>query len=238
MKGFETGEINILLGDDAAYNLRASLALSSMLRTSGKFDHIVYINLPFSRRRFSDACKEMGAEKVGTLVYHISGGRLARSVAELRGHELEGERTAVIINSWELSSSCYRYREDLIYKLRELQMDMGVTVFVFAMSDPAKVAVRKMNRTGLGKLSLTADLVVDLMEEEAEQDIASEETREESEEMANIITAETLKRNEPDRPPVREYATLPISNFNDLPTPNGHLNRKERRRHLQKVANG
>jgi hypothetical protein len=93
----------------------------------------------------------------GMTVYHLPAGRTAYNVRRLKDTIPNPQRTAIIINSWEMASSNYRYREELIFALHELQMTLGITVFVFAMANASRVKSRQLNRAGLGKLSIAAD---------------------------------------------------------------------------------
>ena len=238
MLAAEQGEITILLGDNAAQNLQASLMHAAALKASGQFESIVYINLPFSRKKFTLAARQAFGNGVSDAldIHHLMGGRLYNSIHYLQQRLRNPERTAIIINSWELASSCYQYREALIFKLHEISAALGVTVFVYAMSKPEKVEAGCMNRTGLGKLAVAADAVIALRDEEK-----AEESLEmmESEEHTTIESAsqegsfEVIDNiiNLPQRKEVPgENENLVARNSNDLAHANGHLNRKERRR--------
>jgi hypothetical protein len=176
LRGFEEGEINILLGDDAADNLHYSLMQSVHLVASGKFNRIVYLNFPFSKRKFTAAReavlgehREQIEKKIG--YYHLASGRTSEKLHILKSQIDDPEQTAIVINAWELASSNYRYREELIFALRELQMELGMTVFVFSMAKPAAVTARRLNRAGLGKLTLAAERVISLIEEKQPEQI-------------------------------------------------------------------
>jgi hypothetical protein len=252
MTSFTNGEISIILGEDAAANLRASLHLAGELRKDRRFKEVIYLNLPFSRSRFTQTQNSLGlgAQKndAGFTVYHLLRGRAAESVVKLEEKIADPSRTAIIINSWELSSSSYRLRELLIFALHSLQADLGVTVIVFAMSDPTKVKARRMNRAGLGKLAVAADSIISLAEDEPEA--ASEE---EAEDQAEENVAEILMLPEYTQPnrdaqelraldvqeelieqmqPEAEEAVgvnLSTNKNNNLPDAPKHLNRRERR---------
>lgn len=113
-----------------------SLAHAKLLASSGKYDSVIYINLPFSRRRFTEAReKAIGGKIPGTKmhIYHIASGHLAQTVKNI-GRDLDRpERTALIVNSWEMASSTYRYREDLIFALYNLAFEHELSVFVYSL---------------------------------------------------------------------------------------------------------
>lgn len=245
MTSFADGEISIMLGDDAAANLRASLHLAHELRSSRRFSNVIYMNLPFSRNRFSQERKNVTGSRHddGLQIYHLTRGRAAESVAGLEGTLKDPKRTAIIINSWELSSSSYRLREALIFALHALQLEYGVTVIVFAMSDPAKVHSRRLNRAGLGKLALAADSIISLAEEPKDED--ADEVEEEVGEAEETQTSEILMLPEHVPGGVNQEqqaeeessvgVNLPTSKNNNLPDAPRHLNRRERRR-LERLA--
>lgn len=254
MTSFANGELSIILGDDAAANLRASLHLAAELRKNRGFKEVIYLNLPFSRNRFTQTQQSLGlgAQKndAGLKVFHLLRGRAADSVVNLEETIRDPTRTAIIINSWELSSSSYRLRELLIFALHALQAELGVTVIVFAMSDPAKVKARRMNRAGLGKLALAADSIISITEEEpeAKSDDEAEENEPEililpertapsdeaKEERAEEVREETKKEIKVEAEKV-VGVNLSTSKNNNLPDAGRHLNRRERRK-LERLA--
>ena len=72
-------ELTICVGNNAFDNLKASLAHARALLDSRRFDFVVYINLPFSARRFTDARQDIypKSEKGSQLiVLHMQQGRL------------------------------------------------------------------------------------------------------------------------------------------------------------------
>jgi hypothetical protein len=224
---FERGEVTIVLGENALSNMQASLVQAEMLLASGRFDSVIYMNLPFSRRKFTDARREFFREDPARMtVYHVASGHLARTVGGLEQNLTNPERTALIINSWELSSSCYRYREDLIFKLHELQMSLDLTVIVYAMSKPSSVEAGKTNRTGLGKLTITADSVIDLSEADGGENSPAEDAEKAME--ANIPSGSSKNAHAATGiTPEGRIAQLPANEFNDLPYADGHLSENE-----------
>ncbi|HEY6172469.1 MAG TPA: hypothetical protein VIX80_09450 [Candidatus Kapabacteria bacterium] len=239
------GEISIVLGEDAAENLRASLHLAGELRKGKGFKEVIYLNLPFSRSRFTQTQNSLGlgAQKsdAGLKVFHLLRGRAADSVVTLEDTITDPTRTAIIINSWELSSSSYRLRELLIFALHALQAELGVTIIVFAMSDPAKVKARRLNRTGLGKLALAADSIISINEEEPEEKSDIDIIERESEPEIQMLPEHIEEVQEEQKQEVIAEAedvvgvNLSSSKNNNLPDAPKHLNRRERRK-LERLA--
>lgn len=206
-------ELSIVLGDTAYDNLNASLRQAALLAASAQYDSVIYINLPFSRNRFTAAERaQAGSDSKKIHAYHVSGGRLAESLRSIGSRVADGSRTAIIINSWEMSSACYRYREDLVFALQELVLSSEATVIVYGQSKPESVSVAKPNRTGLGKLTIFADAVISLKAlAEIEEEEATFAKQEEQEHSDLEVTADGV------------FAQLPSQQINDLATPDGHL---------------
>lgn len=206
-------ELSIVLGDTALDNLRASLRQASLLASGGEYDSVIYINLPFSRNRFGKEEKEhLAAGRNAVSIHHISSGHLARSVRALGQKITDGSRTAVIINSWEMSSSCYRFRKDLVFAIQQLLIEQEVTVIVYGQSKPSTVQSGMVNRTGLGKLALITDVVIDIADKEyvlADESWNEPAPREEHSPLE--VTAEGV------------FAHLPAREIKDLGGAHGHL---------------
>ena len=240
------GEINIVLGEDAATNLHASLHMANLFRTSRRFEHIVYINLPFSRNRFTQERKKVEGARLNEdkmKILHLSGGRVAESVWGIEGSLKDPSRTAIIINSWELSSSSYRLREVLIFALHALQLELGVTIIVFAMSNPAKVQSRRLNKAGLGKLALAAESIITYQEaaEEEKNEVKNQEEvlmLHEYKEVVDEVSGDDSKEVQEVIQAAEETSVgvnLSVSKNNNLPDAVRHLNRRERRR-MERMA--
>jgi hypothetical protein len=166
------GEMTIVVGEDAYTNLQVSLAHAKQLCDSGRYERVIYINLPFSRRRFSGARAEVIGEPLPPhkmQVYHVMTGQLSSTVKAVGAELARPERTALIVNSWEMASSSYRFREDLIFALYNLQAEHELSVFVYSVGKADSVAAGRRNRTGLGKLTLAAENVISLTESAEEK---------------------------------------------------------------------
>jgi hypothetical protein len=155
------GEITIILGEDTGTNLEVSLRHAESLRRSKRFDHVLYINLPFTKRRFTETAHENGTHVNDMTVKHFPTGNLYRPMNNMQDMFEKSPNTAIIINAWEYASSSYGCRESLIFKLMELTRGLGVTVIVYAMNKPESVTAGRINRTGLGKLAgITSEVIV------------------------------------------------------------------------------
>ena len=162
-------ELTICLGDNAGDNLRSSLAHARALLDSRRFDAVVYVNLPFTPRRVTDARRDVFPKSENnpnfTLIHnHI--GRLGPEFDSVRkAVEAAKGKVAVIINSWEFASSSYRYKEQLLFALHELVCADEVTVFVYAQAQCAVPG--EIHRQGLGRLTMfAADVMLMPTEEE------------------------------------------------------------------------
>jgi hypothetical protein len=159
-------EISIILGDDAFHNLRISLQHAKLLLAEGKYERIYYINLPFSGKRFAENYKAAQISDDDRLViFHVASGSLADTVREIRQMITsigEKGRSAIIINSWEMSSRSYRHREDLIFTIFGMHMQSEATFFVYSVAESKHIIMRRSSRAGFGRLVMIADGLVDL----------------------------------------------------------------------------
>jgi hypothetical protein len=174
-------EAAIIVGNDALTNLRASLAHARLLVDKRLYDSVIYINLPFSKRRFTDERMRSYGDTTASLeIHHISTGHLSQFIDGLSMSVTPRGKTAIIINSWEMASANYRYKEELIFLLLRLVNDENTTVFVYTTANANGLAPGKPNRCGLGKLSLmTSDVIKLDTEDPAEpvREIRSESTK-------------------------------------------------------------
>jgi hypothetical protein len=83
-------------------------------------------------------------------------------------------KVAVIVNSWEMASSCYRYKEQLLFALNGLVCADEVTVFVYSQAKKGSVEPGMIHRSGLGRLPAIASGVIELPEENVETEEAKQ----------------------------------------------------------------
>jgi len=162
-------ELTICLGDNAAGNLRASLAHAKALIESRRFDSVVYVNLPFSSRRFTDTRRDVfpkSEKNTAFTVVHNHIGRLGPEFGSVKtAVDAAKGKVAVIINSWEFASSSYRYKEQLLFALHSLVCADEVTVFVYSQAR-SEVVPGEIHRAGLGRLTAFAIDVMRIPQEE------------------------------------------------------------------------
>jgi hypothetical protein len=216
---------------------------AAALAKTGKFTEVVYINLPFDGRKFYWAQRQVcGSEKPNFKSYHVSSGNLAKTLQSLKAGLSPDARPAYVINSWEMSASCYRYREDLVFAIHQLLMTFDAAVYVYSQVNPEKVVQHYLNRCGLGKLTLFASNISNLIadreerksaeaQEKAAAAIAAEVTTEAVEappiETTNIqddsTKASTPEHSEIEVTAEGVFAHLDGIKTNDLGSARGHL---------------
>jgi hypothetical protein len=174
-------ELTLCIGENAFDNLKASLAHAKALLESRRFDSVVYINVPFSARRFTDTRREVypRSEKDPALnVMHMQRGRLGPDFYEVIAEVKRAKgKVAVIVNSWEMASSCYRYKEQLLFALHGLVCEHGITVFVYSQAKVSSVEPGVIHRSGLGRLTAFAVAVMVMPKEEEEPSVAVDEAK-------------------------------------------------------------
>lgn len=167
-------ESSIILGDDAFHNLRLSLEHAKLLLDKNVYERIYYINLPFSGKRFHENLRLAGMKGEGNrsyeddkrlVIYHVDNGNLAETIRDIRTLMAsigDTGRAAIIINSWEMGSRSYRYREDLIFTIYMMQMKSEAAFYVYSVAEAKNIILRRSSRAGFGKLVQIVEGVVDL----------------------------------------------------------------------------
>src|SRR5688572_13665404 len=175
-------EAAIIVGDDALMNLRSSLAHARLVVDRRLYDSVIYINLPFSKRRFTEERTRSYGDTTASLeIHHVSSGHLSQFIGDLSMSGKPRGKTAIIINSWEMASANYRYKEELIFLLLRLVNDENTSVFVYSTANPNGLAPGKPNRCGLGKLSLMTSDVIKLESDEEREEYETESPSDSSE---------------------------------------------------------
>lgn len=166
-------ELVIATGKNAFDNLKCSLAHAKALLESRRFDSVIYVNIPFSARRFTDVRREVWAKSENNPAFdvlHMQEGRLGPSFSYIRQEAKRAKgKVAVIINSWEMSSSCYRYKEQLLFEIHSLICADAITVIVYSQAKQGSAEPGVIHRTGLGRLPIFAAAVMEIPEEKAEE---------------------------------------------------------------------
>lgn len=173
-------ELAIACGKNAFDNLKASLAHAKALLESRRFDAVVYVNIPFSARRFTDVRRAVFPKSENNpafVVIHAQQGTLGPKFYQVQdaAKSMKG-KVAVIINSWEMASSCYRYKEQLLFAIHSLVCADAVTVIVYSQAKAGSVEPGVIHRAGLGRLPAFAMGVMEIPEEKAEEPEVAKET--------------------------------------------------------------
>lgn len=162
-------ELTICRGDNAADNLKTSLAHARALLESRRFDAVVYVNLPFTPRRFTDARRDVFPKSDNNpafVVLHNHIGRLGPDFGTVEDAVKNAKgKTAVILNSWEFASSSYRYKEQLLFALHSLVCADDITVFLYSQAKAGSIVAGEIHRSGLGRLAAFAVGVMEFPEE-------------------------------------------------------------------------
>ena len=79
----------------------------------------------------------------------------------LRNHRFD----ALVINSWEFASANSRHKESLLFKLRILADEMGMTIVIYSKMTAVEYRPGKIMRGSLGKLSAIAWNIFPVLEE-------------------------------------------------------------------------
>jgi hypothetical protein len=232
--------VNILLGNTASENLDVSLRHAAVIERTGKFTKVIYLNLAFEGRRWYAAEREVfGKEKKKFTSYHIGSGNLARNISSIMAGLGEKDRPAIIINSWEMASSCYRYREALIFLLHQLVMIYDAAIYIYAQAKPESVIKGYTNRAGFGRLTIVTHDVIDLVADRRERaehmkkatDSVIVEAKKIIEEPLPAVAVEEkpqapiegVNGTSKEVPKTGESAQLPARKINSLRNARGHL---------------
>ncbi len=228
--------LTIFLGESSFANLGVSLKQAAVLERCGQFTHVFYINVAFDNRRFyATQRRAIGTEKANFSSYHVCTGNLARTLQRIQYTLPEGARPAFVINSWEMSSSCYRFREELIFMIQRLIMTLDAGVYVYSQANPEKVKAGYINRTGLGKLPAITDSIIDLTANynaakakaaegvPASEAATTEAPAEVKEEVK--VAEEVAEHSEIEVTADGVFANLPAQEINNLAPAHGHLSK-------------
>jgi hypothetical protein len=167
------GEITIYCGEDAMANARAAFKKSQELLKSNFFKRVLVVNSgPDQRRVLAEARTVFTKDKTHNsltksevYVYPSRMGMLSQemnTVEEMiRAHKFD----VLIINSWEFASANSRHKEALMFKLRALSAEMGITIVVYSQMTAVEYRPGKIMRGTLGKLSAIAWNIFPVLEE-------------------------------------------------------------------------
>jgi hypothetical protein len=164
--GLELAEINVLCGDNVRTLTTAAYKKALALIDSGFAKRALMINCVGNQRWALKLGREVapGGRIGDSTNHHIcvvgsSVGRVAKEYYTFRNMIEQGGIDLVIINAWELTSSNPRYKEELLFQLRELLM-MNITVLVYSVAKVMKFEAGILMRGTLGRLSAIAASVI------------------------------------------------------------------------------
>jgi hypothetical protein len=129
-------------------------------------------------------------------------------------------KVAVIINSWEMASSSYRYKEQLLFAIFRLVSAEEVTVFVYSQAKSGSVVPGMINRAGLGRLSAIAVAIMEIPEEDEHAladhaDTIRSVSRDQSPDTRDVSVQLPAKKIKDlpyaDKPHERSYADLAVA---------------------------
>ena len=167
------GEITVYCGEDAMTNTRAAFRKSLEMIKSNFFKKVMVVNSgPEQRRVLAEARAISPNGKIGTsvsksevFVYASRMGMLSHEISRiedmLRNHRFD----ALIINSWEFASANSRYKEALLFELRGLAAEMGMTIIIYSQMTAVEYRPGRIMRGTLGKLSAVAWNIFPVLQE-------------------------------------------------------------------------
>jgi hypothetical protein len=158
----ELGEINVLIGENARENTLAAYQKAMALMDAGLARRAIVANCVGNQRWALKLARSAApGGRIGDSAHHhiqvvgSSAGRLCKEYYSIRLAVEERGIDLVLINSWELTSCNSRYREELLFQLREL-CEMNVTVIVYSQANIREYKPGLLMRGTLGRLSVVA----------------------------------------------------------------------------------
>ncbi len=210
-------DVTLLLGSTIGANIDASLKHSVELVRSQASGSVLYINTVENTRGMYntarkngltpdhdyDYCFVDGDRRKVIYMMNVIKGELHKRGSEIREYLREGYIQYIVINSWEYASRNPRYREDLIFLIKELTdgLEGGhapMNVLIYAQETKSSPDVQKLQRGGFGKLSGIAKKVECITVKETLAKIEeenSEETKEMTESFESV--SKELEANDP-----------------------------------------
>lgn len=162
----ELAEINVLCGENARTLTSAAYKKALALIDSGFASRALMINCVGNQRWALKLAREAApGGRIGDSLHHhvcVVGSAVGRVAKEYMTYKEMIERGGidlVIINAWELTSCNPRYKEELLFQLRELAT-MNVTVLVYSVTKVMKFEAGVLMRGSLGRLSAIAASVI------------------------------------------------------------------------------
>ena len=123
------------------------------------------------------------AERIFSLDCPI--GELLWEFNKMKGMVRKHNIRQIVINNWEYGFKDYRQKEEAIFRLHEF-LNAGVSLLIYAQTNPEKTKPGKIMHGGLGKLTGISAAVINLAKEKAKEE-NQEEVREFPTENVNLV---------------------------------------------------
>ena len=165
-------DITLLLGNSIGSNIRASLSHSADLTRTMPSGSVLYINTVQNRRSMLNSARAFGFEQDGDndtfyvdgrrskaiYILNVIKGELNKWRPVIKEYLAEGYIQYIVINSWEFAARNSRYRDDLIFLLKELTdgLEGGhppMNVLIYAEELNSQPDAQRIHRGGYGKLT-------------------------------------------------------------------------------------
>ena len=172
----EMAEVNVRIGENAREMTRAAYKQAMALIDGGFASRALVINTAGNQRWALKIARETAPDgRIGDSshnqirVYGSPAGRLAKEYYTLKDIIERTGVDVVLVNVWELTSCNPRYKEELLFQLRELT-SMNVTVIVYSVAKVPSFTPGVMMRGSLGRLSVIAATIWFAAEEDESEE--------------------------------------------------------------------
>jgi hypothetical protein len=161
------GDITVYCGRDVREGTLAAYRKSLALLESGVFNKALVINSGSATRWALKLAREVDGQRIGadpdkhSVVLHTAvGGALSKQLTEIESMIDTYGYDIIMINSWEFTSRHPRYKDDLLFRLRELMDSRQITIVVYSHYVKVETKPGVYQRGTLGKLSVIAGKIV------------------------------------------------------------------------------
>jgi len=172
----EMADVNVRIGENAREMTLAAYKQALSLIDGGFASRALVINTAGNQRWALKIAREASPDgRIGDSANHqirvfgSSAGRLAKEYVTLKDIIETTGIAVVLVNVWELTSCNPRYKEELLFQLRELAA-MNVTVIVYSVAKVPSFTPGVLMRGSLGRLSVIAATIWFAMPEEDEEE--------------------------------------------------------------------
>jgi hypothetical protein len=155
-------DISVYVGENIRENTKAAFRKAISLIDSGHFKRAFVANTTTRQRWALAAGREIDANRIGdsyrmpVICEGVAAGDLCNRIGEIAETLRSLEIDLLIINSWEFASENTRYKDSLLFKLRGILEDLGITIVIYShQTNAGSWDMGKMTRH-LGKLSAIA----------------------------------------------------------------------------------